>query len=129
MTDWPVRLILDTSAILEFTRGSVHVGEVLAELADGQAAAVLPVACLAEAVPAALEPERLAALVGHEATVLLDDEADQWEALGQMCALTGGFSAAAVALAAIDFQAWILTARPDLYGQVADGGMIVAIED
>ena len=129
MTEPPVRLVLDTSAILEFARGSVHVGEVLAELTDSQAAAALPVACLAEAVPLALERERLDALVTHEATVLLTDDAEEWSALGHMCAVTGEFSAASVALAAIDFQAWILTARPGLYAQVANGEMVVAIED
>jgi hypothetical protein len=46
----PVRLILDTSAIAAFARGSIHVGEVLAEIADEHAVALLPLACLVEAV-------------------------------------------------------------------------------
>ena len=41
-TDRPIRLIFDTSAIVAFTRQSIHVGEVLAEVADEHAVAGLP---------------------------------------------------------------------------------------
>lgn len=76
MTDWPVRLVLDTTAVLAFTRGSIHVGEVLAELTDEHCAAAVPVVCLAEAVPLAVEAGRLDALVAYEATMVLGDDAD-----------------------------------------------------
>jgi hypothetical protein len=42
MNDRPVQVLLDGSAVVAFTRGSVHVGEVIAEGDDGQATVGLP---------------------------------------------------------------------------------------
>lgn len=129
MSDRPIRLVLDTTAVLAFTRGSIHVGETLAEIVDNQSAAALPVACLAEAHPDAVEPERLAALVAHEATTVIASEAEQWQALGHMYAMLGAFSAASAALIAVDLDCWVLTAQPDLYADVAGGNLSIAVED
>jgi hypothetical protein len=46
-----VRLVLDTSAAIAYARSSIHVGEVLAEIADERAVAALPLACLVAARP------------------------------------------------------------------------------
>jgi hypothetical protein len=43
VSDQPVKVILDTSAIVAFTRGSIDVGEVITEVHDEYAAAGLPV--------------------------------------------------------------------------------------
>jgi hypothetical protein len=129
VTDRAVRLVLDTTAVLEFARGSVHVGEVLAEFADGKSGAAVPLACLAEAYPTAVEPDRLRALVAHEAVSVMTDDAAEWESLGHLCALVGGFAQASAALAALDFDCWVLTARPELYDAVKGGDLVVAIED
>ncbi len=43
MSDRPVRLILNTSAILAYGRESIDVGETIAEVSDGSAAFGLPI--------------------------------------------------------------------------------------
>ncbi|GAA0918030.1 hypothetical protein Vau01_105740 [Virgisporangium aurantiacum] len=51
---------MDTSAVLAYTEGSQHVGEVLAEIADGDESCAIPVPCLAEAAASIGEdPARL----------------------------------------------------------------------
>ena len=52
------RLVLDTSAVAAYGRGSIHVGETIGEIADEGAAFAVPTICLAEAVMDA-EPEEL----------------------------------------------------------------------
>jgi hypothetical protein len=42
VTDRPIRIVLDTSAILAFCRESIHVGEVIAEVADETAWSAYP---------------------------------------------------------------------------------------
>ena len=49
MSDRPARLVLDTSAIAAWTRGSVSVGELLAEIDLEQGAVIVPMPCLVEA--------------------------------------------------------------------------------
>ncbi|HET6950395.1 MAG TPA: hypothetical protein VFI47_08470 [Acidimicrobiales bacterium] len=61
-----LRVILDTSAITAFCRESIHVGEVIAEVADEEGAAVgLPVLCLVEATRTVADTDRLELLVNH----------------------------------------------------------------
>jgi hypothetical protein len=54
-----VTLLPDTSAILEFARQSIHVGEVIAEVEDDKALVGLPLACLVEAAQSAVDVDRL----------------------------------------------------------------------
>lgn len=129
MNDRPVRVVFDTSAVLAFARESIAVGETLAELLNDGMSAAVPVLCLAEAVPPALEAERLDALVGHPATTVVTDGPSEWRALGHLCALTGEIASASAALAAVDFDAWILTADPDRYRSVAGGTLGIQIAD
>jgi hypothetical protein len=44
-----VTVVLDTSAVLAYTKGSIAVGELLAIVADDEDTALIPAACLAEA--------------------------------------------------------------------------------
>jgi hypothetical protein len=46
---FPIRLVLDTSAILAYTAGSIAVGETITEVVDEGARFALPIVCLAEA--------------------------------------------------------------------------------
>lgn len=130
MTDRSVTLVLDTSAIVAYARPetAIHVGDVLIQVLDEGAAAVLPALCLVEAFPAVLDPGMLDLLVAHEATVVLADGADMWRDLAAMVEITGRVDAASAALAAIDFQANILTRTPHLYDGL-NGGMVIPIED
>jgi hypothetical protein len=49
VTDRPIHLILDTSAIIAYTHGSVAVGELLIEVDDDGGKVALPFQCLSEA--------------------------------------------------------------------------------
>lgn len=109
--DRPVRVILDASAIVAFTRSSIHVGEVLAEVDDEGCATGLPVPCLVEAVHAVADTDRLDLLVTHRATVILPDETS-WQAL-----------------AAIDYDAAVLSTRPGLYAGLDNGGLVITAEE
>jgi hypothetical protein len=127
MSDRPVQVLLDASAIVAFTRGSVHVGEVIAEVDDEQAAVGLPLLCLVEATRAVADGGRLDLLLHHRATVILATEAADWQALAATYDMVGRLDAASAALAAVDLDAALLTAQPGLYGGMADGGPVIPV--
>ena len=127
MSDRPVRVILDASAIVAFTRGSIDVGETIAEVSDEQGAAGLPVLCLVQAAQALADRDRLDVRIHHEATVLLDNLADDWEALTALYDAVGRLDAATAVIAAYDSDSLILTAQPRLYGGLQDGGPIIPL--
>lgn len=128
MTDPAVRVILDASAIIAFTRENIHVGEVIAEVADEEGAAVgLPVLCLAEATRAVVDPDRLDLLVHHPVTVVLTPDPDGWRALAATYETVGRLDAASAVLDAIDLDCDVLTGQPGLYGGLAGGGPIIPI--
>src|SRR5215470_2840750 len=81
MSDRPIRIILDTSAIIAYTRGSLDVGEVIAEIEDEEGGVGVPMLCLVEANHTITDHQRLAVLIGHPATVLLTTNALDWQAL------------------------------------------------
>jgi hypothetical protein len=120
-------VVLDASAIVAFTRGSIHVGELVAEVDEEHAAVGLPVLCLVEATRGTADPARLDLLVNHRAGVVLGDEAADWRALAATYDIVGRLDAAAAALAAIDLGCAVLTAQPGLYGGLAEGGPIIPI--
>jgi hypothetical protein len=127
VTDRPVRVVLDASAIVAFTRGSIHVGEVIAEIDDEDGAVGLPVLCLVEATRGAADSDRLDLLANHRAGVLLADDGPNWRALAATYDIVGRIDAASAALAAIDLNCAVLTAQPALYGGLAGGGPIIPI--
>jgi hypothetical protein len=127
VTPVPIRLVLDTSAVVEFTRASIHVGEVLSEVVDEQAIAVLPVICLVEAVHAVADPALLDVLIGHPAVALLDEQASEWRMLAEVYAIVGRLDAAAAGLAALDARTAILTKQPGLYAGLGDGRLVIPI--
>lgn len=129
MTEPPIRLILDTSAVLAYAHGSDHVGEALQEVADESAVAAVPVVCLAEAYPLLADRERWRILAGHPHVIVLDAAAGESEELGSMCCLVEGVPAACAALAALDADCWVLTSRPDMYAGVAGGDLSIAFEE
>jgi hypothetical protein len=127
VTDRPVRVVLDASAIVAFSRGSIHVGEVIAEVDDEDAAIGLPILCLVEATRGAPDTDRLDLLVNHRASALLGDDGASWQALAATYDIVGRLDAASAALAAIDLDCAVLTAQPGLYGGLAGGGPIIPI--
>lgn len=127
MNQRPVRVLLDASAILAFTRESLDVGEVIAEVDDEDAAVGLPVLCLVEASRAVQDQDRLALLVQHRASAVLGIEPDDWRVLAAMQDIVGRTDAATAAIIAVELDVSILTAQPGLYGGMADGGPVIPI--
>jgi hypothetical protein len=127
VTERPVRIILDASAIVRFTRGSIDVGEVLGEVNDEDAAAGLPVLCLAEAYRTIADTDLLDLLVTHPATAIIAPERDSWRALAAAYDSVGRMDAASAVLAAIDLGCLVLTGQPGLYAGLASGGPIIPL--
>jgi hypothetical protein len=114
-----VRIILDTTAILAYAAGSIHVGEVLAEVADEPAQFAVPLGCLIEAAQRA-SPELLAGvhlLTAHRHGVVLPDRVDRWRALAGLARVVGRVDLAVALVAAQEYSAHVLTAEPDAYGE------------
>jgi hypothetical protein len=122
----PVRLILDTSAIVAFTRASVHVGEVIAEIDAEDAAVGLPTLCLVEAVRSVAYIDRLDLLVEHPAVVQLADPTG-WRAMAATADIVGRLDAAVAALLAIDLDVDVMSGVPGLYAGVGDGDLVIEI--
>ena len=121
----PIRLVLDTSAILAFAKGSLHVGETLSEVADNGAAFGLPIACLAAAHSA--DHSMLSMLTGHPVGVLLTVKVDEWRPWAAMCGLLGRLDAAAALLAASYADCDVLTGEPALYRGLGDDPPIIGV--
>jgi hypothetical protein len=73
VTDLPLRAVLDTSAVLAYAAGSIHVGETIGEIADENAGFAVPVVCLLAAADRVAEDQQpmLDALAGHPHGVVL----------------------------------------------------------
>ncbi|MFI6266686.1 hypothetical protein [Micromonospora sp. NPDC051006] len=127
MNDCPIRVILDASAILAFTRESIDVGEVIAEVADEGCHFGLPVLCLAESSRAVADRDRLDLLVNHPAAALLTIDPASWQALAVVYDTVGRLDAASALLAAVDNGCNVLTGQPGLYGGLAGGGPIIPL--
>lgn len=125
----PIRLVLDSTAILAFVRQSFDVGEVLSEIGDNAAVAALPLACLVEAARDAVDQDRLHLLAEHPSTVVVSAEAADWRTLAALCSLIGGYAPATAALAAMDSGCWVLSTKPDLYAHVAGGELAIPVHE
>jgi hypothetical protein len=125
------KLVLDTSAITAWVRGSVAVGETLAEVNDENGAVIIPLWCLIEAGhnTAMIERERVELLLAHPATFLITDDAQDWEALVALRALTGRPDCASAAMLALDLGVDVMTGDPQSYKGVADGRIVLRIEE
>lgn len=126
MSDHPIRIILDTSAIIAYTQWSIHVGGVLAEVTDEGGEAGLPVLCLLEAGSAAVDLDRLDLLVEHPCTVVLPVLED-WRSLRAMRDVVGRTDAATAAVWAYDLEAYLLTATPSWYAGWGGGASVIPI--
>ena len=122
----PVLIVLDTSAILAYTRGSIHVGEPMAEVDTDGGVVGLPALCLAEASWMVDDPDRLALLNDHHATRVVTTEAN-WAGIGENLNVTGRLDSASAVLAAVRADCDVLTAQPGLYGGMAGGGPVIPI--
>ncbi|MEV4212531.1 hypothetical protein [Micromonospora sp. NPDC049662] len=129
MTGRVVRVVLDTSAIVAFSRESIHVGEVISLVAEEENAAVgLPVLCLAEATRAVADADRLDLLANHQAIEILTPDPESWRALAIIYETVGRLDAASAVLAAIDLDGHLLTGQPALYAGLDGGGPVIPID-
>jgi hypothetical protein len=119
--------VFDTSAVVAYTRESVHVGELLQEIGDEEQHVLVPVVCLIEALAGGADEDRLRLLVAHPWVKVIDLNGYDWARLGAGVALLGTLGRACSALTAVDGNAWyVATCNPDVYG---DGIDTVLIED
>ncbi|GAA2692450.1 MULTISPECIES: hypothetical protein [Actinoplanes] len=125
------KLVLDTSAITAWARGSVAVGETLAEINDEGGAVIIPLWCLIEAGhhTAMIDRDRLELLLAHPATFLISDDAEDWESLVALRALVGRADCASAAMLALDLGVDVMTRDPKWYSGVAGGRIVLAIEE
>jgi len=122
----PIRLIFDTSAVVAYTRGSIHTGELLTEIDNEGGVVGLPTLCLTEAHWMVSDRDRLRLLIDHHATAIVEPSAD-WAALGALQDAIGALDATAAMLSAIDEEGFVLTSRPILYGSIDGGGLTIPI--
>lgn len=123
--------VLDTGAVLAYARGSVDVGEVLAELADESAKAAVPALALLEAawtVTTQEQMELLQVLAGHPAVEVVPLDQYGWRPVAALMEAFGKVGAAAAALvAAYRMALYVVTTVPDHYER--EGLVTVAVED
>jgi hypothetical protein len=125
VSDLPVHLVFDTSAIVAYS-STLDVGETMNEVHDNGAAFALPVACLAEAGER-LPADVLDLVVGHPAAVVVGLDADEWRQLVAVRHLFGRLDVAAAFLAAEGYSCDVLTAEPAWYRPLGDDPPIIPI--
>lgn len=120
MSDLPLRAVLDTSAVLAYAAGSIHVGETIGEIADEGAGFAVPVVCLLAAaglVPADQQP-MLDALAGHPHGVVLPLAPAGWRRVAAASSLLSDLGRACAALPVVSGEAgYVMTAEPEAYGE------------
>jgi len=117
VTDLPIKVVLDATAVIAYARGSVAVGEVIAEITDEDAAFAIPEISLIEGARR-LEVDQwsiLDLLISHSHCVRLELPAN-WRDAAFAAQLLDGTSRAVAMLAAVDTRAYLLTAEPEVFG-------------
>ncbi|BEL05244.1 hypothetical protein Q0Z83_034350 [Actinoplanes sichuanensis] len=126
-----VALILDTSAITGFARGSLAVGELLAEIDIEGGCVLVPLPCLVEAAALITEEELgwLDILLGHAAAQLVVDDPDDWRMVAGVHRVVGGYPHALAAWLALECGADVMTRNPHLYAGLGGGGITLPFDD
>jgi len=127
MTDRPIRIVLDASAIVAYARGSIDVGETIGEVNDDGATVGLPVLSLIEANRVVVAKDWPDNLLDHEATAVLDVDGSDWRALAAMYDTIDPLDAASAALATIDYRCPVLTSRPAQYGATRAADWVITL--
>jgi hypothetical protein len=120
VTDLPLRAVLDTSAILAYAAGSIHVGETIGEIADEGAGFAIPVVCLLSAADrvAADQQPMLDALANHPTGIVLPLAPAGWRRVAAASSPLGDLSRACAALPVVSGEAgYVMTAEPEAYGE------------
>jgi hypothetical protein len=121
-----LHLVLDTSAVLAYAKGSEHVGEPLTQVAENDAAFTVPLAALASAA-VRVDRSLVELLTKHPAFASADLAWTRWAPLAATLGLLGRLDAAEALLLALDFDCDVLTAEPAIYSSLGDDPPIIAI--
>lgn len=122
-----VAMVLDTTAALAYSKGSLAVGDPVAYLSEqpGRTFAV-PIVCLAGAATATDDIDQLILLGHHQLGEVTPVLANRWREVVTLSQLIGGIEFAVPFLAAEKHDAYILTASPEHY---PDSKRIIEIND
>lgn len=119
------RLALDATAVKAFAAGSIHVGEVLTEIADEHdhpnpgALVAVPVAALVAAHRAGADMGRLNILVALPCVTVTTMLPSLWRQTAAAAYLLDGLDRACAALLVVNrYAGYVLTADPDVYGGI-----------
>ena len=117
--DVEFRAILDSSAILSYARGHVHVGELLVDIADEGAYTGLPTVALLDAYAQVGVDRQARARLGVLATlpgveVLALGSGETAEVAGTVRLVKGDLARAHAVWAALEHDAYYLTSEPHL---------------
>lgn len=124
MSDRPIHLVLDTSAIVAYTRGSMAVGELIGEVAAEGGVVAVPFLCLSQAAVQAEDSALLTVLATHPTTEVLADEAEEWPAHAALWEVVGRADAASAMLLSLDYEVDLLTGVERLYAGVGSNRVI-----
>lgn len=128
MTERPVNVLLDTSAIVAYTRGdAIGVGEVIAEIADEGTAFGIPLSCLVEAVREVRDGGLLDLLLKHPACSVVADRPTSWRRIAAVLSIVGRYDGASAVVLAYELDVQVLTRRPNRYEKLPDGGPVIEI--
>jgi len=121
VSDVAIRIVLDTSAVMAYAKGSENVGEVLIEVTDEGGAFAVPVVCLLEGSKSAPEAN-VRLLTSNPACRVLPLLSEDWPRLLAGVRLLSRLDLA-TALYAAGREGYVLTGEPDAYGEI--GGQAV----
>jgi hypothetical protein len=127
MRDRPIHLVMDTSAIVEYARGSIHVDELLSEIDDDGGTVSVPLPCLVAAVPSVADTKRLQDLVSHATTTVTVNDPPSWTFLAAAEEFAGRNDSASAALTAMDGGVGVLTCTPGIYAGIANGELVLEL--
>lgn len=115
-----VTIVLDTSAILAYTKGSIAVGELLSIVADDGDTVLIPAACLAEAFRRSTESTNplLRVLSGVPCVELAPLEADQAAETGACVRGSAGIDIGHAVVEAVARNAQLATQNGVLTGRL-----------
>jgi hypothetical protein len=118
MTDRQVKLILDTSAVIGFAHGSIHVGETIEQVVDEDNDFAVPNICLVEAaVGQPPEAVGLIRLLASQSRCRIMPVGVGWFDWMTEARIYGSASRAAAALVSVAHHAYVATSEPDAYGK------------
>jgi len=122
-----VAMVLDSTAALAYSKGSLAVGEPVAYLGEqpGRTFAV-PIVCMAGAATATENIDQLILLGCHQLGEVTPILSDRWREVVTLSQLIGGIEFAAPFLAAEAYDAYLLTAAPERY---PDSRRVIDIND